>query len=310
VARRLRIEYAGALHHVINRGNYRRDLFADEKVAEAFVRTLFEAAGKFGWRVQAYVLMSNHFHLAVATPEPTLGEGMHWLQSTMATWFNRLRGENGHLFQGRYKSLLIEDATALARVVDYIHLNPVRAKVVPPERLAEFRWSSLPAFLTQPRLPELEAQDWLQARGGWSDDEVGWRAYMDYLSGIARDEAGWEQAGLVGMSHGWAIGTAAWRQALAKEHAQKALSTGLPRDERLELRQASWRTSLAANLTQAGKMQADLETRPLKQKWKVALAVKIRGECGAPIAWLAEQLKLGRSGSLRGYLHRTKRAQN
>ena len=235
---------------------------------------------------------------------------MHWLQSTMATRFNRLRGENGHLFQGRYKSLVIEDAVALARVVDYIHLNPVRAKVVGPEGVAEFRWSSLPAFLTQPRPSELAAQDWLHARGGWCDDVTGWRAYVGYLSEIARDEAAWEQAGLVGMSHGWAIGTPAWRQALAKEYAQKALSTGLPRDERLELRQASWHASLAANLAQAAKSPPDLETRPRKQAWKVALALRVREECGAPIAWLAEQLKLGHPGSLRGYIHRANRALN
>ena len=76
MARRLRIEYAGALHHVINRGNYRRDLFESERAGDAFLRTLFEAAGKFGWKIDAYVLMLNHFHLVVETPEPTLGEGM------------------------------------------------------------------------------------------------------------------------------------------------------------------------------------------------------------------------------------------
>ena len=85
MARRLRIEYPGAMHHVINRGNYRRDLFENVGAAEAFLRTLHEAAGKFGWKLHAYVLMRNHFHLAVETPEPTLGEGMHWLQSSRPT---------------------------------------------------------------------------------------------------------------------------------------------------------------------------------------------------------------------------------
>ena len=169
MARRLRIEYPGAMHHVINRGNYRRDLFESVGAAEAFLRTLFEGATKFGWRVHAYVLMRNHFHLAVETPEPTLGEGMHWLQSSMATRFNRLRAESGHLFQGRYQALLIEDGAALARVVDYIHLNPVRAKIVLPEQATNYRWSSLAALLKGPRPALLTAQDWLQARGGWSD---------------------------------------------------------------------------------------------------------------------------------------------
>ena len=102
--RRLRMEQEGGLYHVINRGNYRRDLFETVGSAEAFLETLFEAAGRWRWRVHAYVLMRNHFHLAIETLEPTLGEGMHWLQSTLATRFNRFRQESGHLFQGRGRS--------------------------------------------------------------------------------------------------------------------------------------------------------------------------------------------------------------
>ena len=187
MARRLRIEYAGALHHVINRGNYRRDLFESEGAGDAFLRTLFEAAGKFGWKIHAYVLMLNHFHLVVETPEPTLGEGMHWLQSTIATRFNRLRSESGHLFQGRYKAMLIENSAALARVVDYGHLNQVRAKVILPEQVEEYRWSSLSALLKGARQPALTAVEGLMARGGWADDEQGLRCYAEYLCDLAQD---------------------------------------------------------------------------------------------------------------------------
>ena len=115
MARRLRIQFPGAIYHVINRGNYRRDLFLSVGEAQAFLETLREARDLMGWHVHAYVLMRNHYHLAVETPEPNLVEGMHWLQSTWATRFNRFRQERGHLFQGRYQSLLIEDASALAR---------------------------------------------------------------------------------------------------------------------------------------------------------------------------------------------------
>jgi REP element-mobilizing transposase RayT len=88
MARKLRIEYPGALYHVINRGNYRRDVFESAGAAEAFVAALREAVAQYGWRVHAYVVMRNHYHLAVETPQPNLVEGMHWLQSTLATRFN------------------------------------------------------------------------------------------------------------------------------------------------------------------------------------------------------------------------------
>jgi len=310
MARRLRIEYPGAIHHVINRGNYRRDLFENPGAAEAFLKTLFQAAQKYGWQVHAYVLMRNHFHLAVETPEPTLGEGMHWLQSSMATRFNRLRRESGHLFQGRYQALLIEEMTALARVVDYIHLNPVRAKVVLPAQVADYRWSSLAALLKGPRPAALKAQDWLRATGDWLDNSSGHRAYADYLRELAQDEAAWAREGLVGLSQGWAIGTLAWRRALAKEHRARALTSGLPRLERLELRQASWQDSLARNLAQLGKSPAEIKTKPLKQSWKIEVARRIREQSGASISWLAEHLHLGAAATLRGYLHHAKRGHN
>jgi REP element-mobilizing transposase RayT len=308
MARKLRIEYEGAIHHVINRGNYRRDLFESPGAGQAFLAVLFKAAEKFDWRVHAYVLMRNHFHLAVETPTPTLGEGMHWLQSTMATRFNRLRSESGHLFQGRYKALLVEDFQALARVVDYIHLNPVRAKVLPPENVAAYRWSSLHPLLKGPRPDQLTACDWLQARGGWGDDKTGLAAYTAYLLDIARNESTWEREGLTGLARGWAIGTHAWRKELAKDYAQKSLSAGLSFEEREDLRRAHWLECLSNELANRGKKLTDLETKPRKQAWKIMLANNIRDKSGASIAWLATNLHLGGSATLRSYLYQSRLA--
>ncbi len=97
----MRIQFKGALYHVINQGNYRCDVFGSG--GKAFEAVLKEAVTMFGWVLHADVLMRNHFHLSVETPQPNLVEGMHWLQCTFATRFNRYRGERGHLFQGRYK---------------------------------------------------------------------------------------------------------------------------------------------------------------------------------------------------------------
>ncbi len=310
MARKLRKEEAGATYHVINRGNYRRDLFESAGSARAFLETLFEAAGKFQWHVHGYVLMRNHFHLAVETLEPTLGEGMHWLQGTMAVRFNRFRAEQGHLFQGRYKAMPIEDSAALAQVVDYIHLNPVRAKVVEARWLPNYRWSSVAALLKGPRPAQLCAGVWLQQRGGWCDDAAGIRSYVSYLVEVARDEASWEQKGVVGLSKGWAIGTHGWRRALAKEYTQASLARGLATADRLALRHDTWEQALAQGLQALGRSESELVSRPRKQAWKLELAQQIRQTCGARIRWLAERLHLGKPETLRGYLHRLNQANS
>ena len=96
MARKLRIEYEGALYHVLNRGNYRRDVFETAGAAQAFVAVMEDASARYGWNVHAYALMRNHYHLAIETPTANLVDGMHWLQSTIATRFNRFRNERGH----------------------------------------------------------------------------------------------------------------------------------------------------------------------------------------------------------------------
>ena len=131
---------------MINRGNYRQHLFKGKGAAEAFVRTLGEAATQCRWRIHAYVVMSNHFHLAVELTEPNLSAGMKWLQGTWIRRYNGLRGLSGRPFQGRYKALLLEPGPALGQVCHYIHLNPVRARLVEPSKLADDAWSSLPQW--------------------------------------------------------------------------------------------------------------------------------------------------------------------
>jgi len=98
------VQFEGAFCHVINRGNYRRDLFETLGAAESFLVALFEAVGRFGWRLHSYILMRNHFHLALETPKPNVVDGMHWLQSSVARRFNRFGQERGHLFQAAIRS--------------------------------------------------------------------------------------------------------------------------------------------------------------------------------------------------------------
>ena len=108
MARKLRVEYAGAIYHVMNRGDRRELIFIDDADRQRFVETLGEVCAKTGWQVHAYVLMPNHFHLLVETPQPNLVAGMKWLLGTYTSRFNRRHKLFGHLFSGRYKSLIVD----------------------------------------------------------------------------------------------------------------------------------------------------------------------------------------------------------
>src|SRR5688572_8757811 len=152
--RKLRVEYAGAIYHVMNRGDRREAIFLCDEDRELFVETLAEACRKTGWQVHAYCLMSNHFHLVVETPRANLAAGMQWFLGTYTARFNRRHKYCGHLFSGRYKSLIVDGSGTgyLKTVCDYVHLNPVRAKLLKAEqRLGDYRWSSWPEYLKHPR---------------------------------------------------------------------------------------------------------------------------------------------------------------
>src|SRR6266404_5311142 len=154
VPRKLRIEYSGAIYHVMNRGNRREDIFIDDEDRRKFLQTLEEACQKTGWQVHAYCLMSNHFHLVVETPQPNLVAGMKWLLGTYTSRFNRRHKDFGHLFSGRYKALIVDGSGSgyLKSVCDYVHLNPVRAKLLGLEnRLLEYPWSSFGYYLAAKR---------------------------------------------------------------------------------------------------------------------------------------------------------------
>jgi putative transposase len=298
MARRLRLQYPGATYHVINRGNYRCDLFESAGAAQAFERALGEACRSFGWVVHAFVIMRNHFHVAMTTRDPNLVEGMHWLQSTFAVRFNRFRAENGHVFQGRYRAIPIEDDHALARVVDYIHLNPVRAKIVPPEEIGTFRHSSLPRFLATLRPDWLVANRWL-GESALEDSPDSWRRYLARLAATGAETTDREAAPAPEFSQDWAIGTDAWRKALAREHAHLALEVDVIAAEVRELKEARWTAALEGALGEANRTAADLVASAKGVRWKVEIARRLRRQAGAPYAWIADALRMGSAGAVR-----------
>ena len=145
MARPLRIEFPGAIYHVMSRGNARQTVFRDDSDYQRLIKGLETVVGRLGWDLLCFVLMPNHFHLLVRTPRPNLSRGMQHLTSGYANWCSRRHRRPGHRFQGRFKSELIEDESYFWTVSRYIHLNPVRGK----RPLADHRrspWSSYPGY--------------------------------------------------------------------------------------------------------------------------------------------------------------------
>src|SRR5256886_8427590 len=126
MARKLRVQYAGAIYHVLNRGDRREPIFRDDRDRQRFLDTLGETCGKTGWQIHSWCLLPNHFHLVLETPRPNLVAGMKWLLGTYTSRFNRRHRVFGHLFSGRYKALLVDGSGNgyLRTVCDYVHLNP------------------------------------------------------------------------------------------------------------------------------------------------------------------------------------------
>ena len=242
--------------------------------------------------------MRNHFHLAVTTPVPNLDDGMHWLQTTFALRFNRFRSECGHLFQGRYQSPLIQNAAALVRVVDYIHLNPVRAGIVGAGQSAEFRRGSLARFVEGQRPGWLSPAAWL-GELRLADSREGWSRYLERLAGIAGDPAAQEALRFDEIARGHPIGTPAWKESLAREHRHRALEVDLPHDETSALKEARWNDALDAALSAHQKTRQDVAAIPGRPAWKVAIAARVRNLSGAPYSWIGEKLHMGPALALR-----------
>jgi REP element-mobilizing transposase RayT len=140
MSRPLRLDHAGALWHVTSRGNERREVFRDDADRREFLRLLGRTVDLFGWRLHAWVLMGNHYHLLLATPEATLSRGMRQLNGDYAQHFNRRHGRDGHVFQGRFKAILVQREAHLLEVARYVVRNPVRAGLV--KAPADWEWSS------------------------------------------------------------------------------------------------------------------------------------------------------------------------
>jgi putative transposase len=152
MARQWRIEFPGALYHVLSRGNGGQDIFHCDDDRHHFLDLLSELSERFNLEIYAYVLMGNHYHLLLKTKDANLSKAMQWFGTTYTRKFNLRNQTSGHLFQGRFKSIIVENDAYLLRLSYYIHRNPLRARIV--ERLADYPWSSYLNYAYRKKPPE------------------------------------------------------------------------------------------------------------------------------------------------------------
>ena len=208
MSRPWRIEYEGAFYHLLSRGNEGKDIFEDDTDRKIFLKTVGEMSERFDVNVFAYVLMGNHYHLMVQTERANLKKAMHWFGTTYTQRFNIRHSRNGHLFQGRYKSILVQNDAYLLQLSCYIHRNPLRAGVV--RRLADYRWSSYLAFAYGRKAPE-----WLQKELilSFFKSEDPYRGYREKVQRYAgEEERVWED-----LRHGLILGSKKFVEKIRKE---------------------------------------------------------------------------------------------
>ncbi len=294
MARKLRVQYPGAIYHVMNRGDRREPIFRDAEDHRRFLETLGEACAKTGWQVHGYCLMLNHFHLVVETPQANLVAGMKWFLGVYTSRFNRRHKLFGHLFSGRYKSLVVDGSGDgyLRTVCDYVHLNPVRAKLLRSEQaLQEYRWSSYPGYLkgAGQRPAWLRVDRVLGELGIGRDNAAGRERFAQAMEERrGKDQPREWQA----VRRGWFLGGEQLKEELlarmgdgmGPHHGGEARrETGEQKAERLvaeELRKRRW-------------TEADLVSRRKTDAAKAKMAARLRAETVMTLDWIARRLQMG-----------------
>ena len=189
MTRPLRIEYSGAVYHVTSRGNAQHEIYLDDEDRLRFLKTFQQVKDRFNWLCYAYCLMPNHYHLLIETVDPTLSRGMRHLNGVYTQTFNQRHRRSGHVFQGRFKAILVERDAYLLELSRYIVLNPVRAKMV--QTAKDWPWSSYCATAGVSESTGLVSTDYLLEQFG-RDRRRAQRGYRQFV-GQGRGLSPWEQ---------------------------------------------------------------------------------------------------------------------
>jgi putative transposase len=306
--RKGRIEFAGALYHLLDRGDRREEIVVDEADRARFVVTLGEVCERTGWRVHAFVLMSNHYHLLVETPTANLVAGMRWFQTSWTMRFNRRHRLAGHLFQGRYKAMIVdpEEKGYFAALSDYIHLNPLRAGLISlEERLFDYRWSSYPFYVVKRHRPDWFEPGRVMGELGLKDTATGRRLYAERMRERALDErAGKNRKQSEELRRGWCLGKAGFR-----ERMLTLMEQVFSRDKEVDgAMRRSHDEKEAGELLERSLACLGLSREALREmrkgdSRKLAIARVIRRCTAVSNRWLASELALGHVSAVSRCLH-------
>lgn len=303
MARSIRIEYEGAYYHVMARGNRQEKIFLDAEDRQYFLKTVGDVCEMTGWRVHAWVLMSNHYHLFIQTPEANLVAGMKWFQNTYTRRFNVRHKAWGRLFGDRYKAILVEGENSYyyETLLDYIHLNPARAGLIEVKKqsVLDYPWSSIAAEYA---LSPGKRNSWMAcAEGlksfGFSDTVDGRRKMIEHLDQRAAEEketAPGKKNNKVTRS--WYWGTEKFSEKIlslketifSKERSRAYHSAAERRAHGLQQAQIL----LDEGLIKAKLTKKDLSNLNGSEPRKILLALLIRKKTMVSNAWLAEHLKM------------------
>jgi len=190
MARPLRIEYEGAVYHITARGNEKKHIFKDDGDRFLFFDIMNQTKKRYNWLCHAYCLMTNHYHLVMETPDGNLSKGMRQLNGVYTQAFNKKYKRVGHIFQGRYKAILIQKESYLLEVIRYGVLNPVRAKAV--QNPEEWRWSSYRSTAGKERAEKFLTVDWILAQFD-SDRRIAQKKYCEFVREGMGQESIWKE---------------------------------------------------------------------------------------------------------------------
>ena len=292
--RPLRIAIPGGFYHLVNRGDRSEAIFLDDADRGAFLEVLGETCGKTGWKIHAYCLMPNHFHLVAETPEANLVLGMKWLLGTYSTRLNRRHRLKGHLFAGRYRSLMIDGGSdeCIRSIGDYVHLNPARAKLIPAsEPLRSYRWCSFRDLVEAPgsRPNWLSFERLFGATGIGSDTPRGRSEFERRLEDL-RNSAATEDWNRIRKD--WCFGSESFRQQLMLASVG-AISRGGDARARQEATEAKAEAIVLEEFESRGLQERLLDGLAKGDRQKVAIARRLRQETSVTLKWIANRLRMG-----------------